>query len=152
MISQHSFSPPTELSHLIKQHALELGFDEVGISMAQQLDEEADLMEKWIEKGFQGEMSYLERNKEKRYDPRLLVEGTQSIVSVLYNYFPEEQLATHDNYKISKYAYGQDYHTVIREKLYKLLAFVESHTGKLETARAFTDSAPILDRAWAQKK
>lgn len=150
MISQHSFSP-TELSHLIKQHALELGFDEVGISMAQQLDEEADLMEKWIEKGFQGEMSYLERNKEKRYDPRLLVEGTQSIVSVLYNYFPEEQLATHDNYKISKYAYGQDYHTVIREKLYKLLAFVESHTGKLETARAFTDSAPILDRAWAQK-
>jgi epoxyqueuosine reductase len=139
------------LSHLIKQHALELGFDEVGISNAQQLDEEADLMEKWLEKGFQGEMSYLERNKEKRYDPRLLVEGTKSIVSVLYNYFPEEQLDTHDNYKISKYAYGQDYHTVIREKLYQLLAFIESHTGKLETARAFTDSAPILDRAWAQK-
>lgn len=150
-MSNNSTFSTSELSRLIKQHALKLGFDEVGISLAAKLDEDGEWMEKWLEKSFQGEMSYLERNKEKRYDPRLLLEGTQSIVSVLYNYFPEEQLTTDDNYKISKYAYGQDYHTVIREKLYHLLAFVESHTGKLETARAFTDSAPLLDRAWAQK-
>jgi len=150
-MSDQSAISVSELSQLIKQQALELGFDEVGISAANRLDKDAEQLEKWLEKGFQGDMSYLERNKEKRYDPRLLLEGTQSIVSVLYNYFPEEQLTTDDNYKISKYAYGQDYHTVIREKLYELLAFVELHTGKLEQARAFTDSAPILDRAWAQK-
>lgn len=150
-MSDQSAISVSELSQLIRQQALELGFDEVGISAAKRLDKDAEQLEKWLEKGFQGEMSYLERNKEKRYDPRLLLEGTQSIVSVLYNYFPEEQLTTGDNYKISKYAYGQDYHTVIREKLYELLAFVELYTGKLEQARAFTDSAPILDRAWAQK-
>ncbi|MDA3942316.1 MAG: tRNA epoxyqueuosine(34) reductase QueG [Bacteroidetes bacterium] len=150
MLNQANIKP-SELSKLIKEAALKLGFDACGIAEATELVEDAALAESWLAKGFQGEMTYMERNKDKRYDPRLLVEQTQSIVSVLYNYFPGEQLPASNNYKISKYAYGMDYHKLIRDKLNELLAFVETHTGKLEQARAFTDSAPILDRAWAQK-
>jgi len=109
------------------------------------------LMEDWLQQGFQANMSYLERNREKRYDPRLLVEGTATVITVLQNYFPSEKLTEENNYKIAKYAYGKDYHKLIRKKLEKLLNFIENHTGKLEGARAFTDSAPVLDRAWAQK-
>ncbi len=136
---------------LIKDEALRLGFDDLGVSKAQQLPEDARLMEDWLQKGFQGEMSYLERNREKRYDPRLLVEETATVLTVLQNYYPNEKLSENDNYKISKYAYGKDYHKLIRKKLQQLLNFIERHTGKLEGARAFTDSAPVLDRAWAQK-
>ncbi|MBU1368481.1 MAG: tRNA epoxyqueuosine(34) reductase QueG [Bacteroidetes bacterium] len=150
MLNQANIKP-SELSKLIKEAALKLGFEACGIAEAAELVEDAALAESWLAKGFQGEMTYMERNKDKRYDPRLLVEQTQSIVSVLYNYFPGEQLPASNNFKISKYAYGKDYHKLIRDKLNELLAFVETHTGKLEQARAFTDSAPILDRAWAQK-
>ena len=96
-------------------------------------------------------MSYLERNREKRYDPRLLVEGTKSIVTVTYNYFPTEQLDEEDNYHIAKYAYGADYHEVLKRKMKALLDFIESRTGKLEGARLFVDSAPVVDRAWAAR-
>jgi epoxyqueuosine reductase len=135
---------------LIIKEALSLGFDDCGISKAEFLSEHAVQMEEWLEKGFQGEMSYLERNKEKRYDPRQLVENTKTVVTVLQNYFPAETPSDEDNYKISKYALGKDYHDVIRAKLKMLHQNLEAYYGPFE-ARVFTDSAPVLDRAWAEK-
>ena len=138
------------LKQLIADEAKDLGFDECGFSVAVNLISDAEKMESWLEKSFHGEMSYLERNKEKRYDPRQLVENTHTIISVLQNYYPQELIPEKDNYKISKYAYGKDYHSVIKDKLRKLLRKIEETTGPLE-ARAFTDSAPVLDRAWAER-
>ena len=135
---------------LIIETASSLGFDECGFSEAGFLPEHASLMEQWLENGFHGEMGYLERNKEKRYDPSLLVENTKTVVTVLQNYYPAELLPESSGYKIAKYAYGTDYHQVIRNKLMLLLAEIEKVTGALE-ARVFTDSAPVLDRAWAEK-
>ena len=139
------------LHHLIMEQSELLGFDGCGISEADFLPGDAEKMEQWLAENRHGSMSYLERNKEKRYDPRLLVEHTRTIVTVLQNYFPAEQPPEKDNYKISKYALGKDYHFVIKEKLRKLQAAIEEVTGPLPNARAFTDSAPILDRAWAAK-
>jgi epoxyqueuosine reductase len=107
-------------------------------------------VEAWLQRSFHGEMSYMERNKEKRYDPRQLVKNTKTIVTVLQNYFPPEKQDENSGYKISKYAYGMDYHLMIREKLGAIVAHLEQFTGPLET-RVFTDSAPVLDRAWAAK-
>jgi epoxyqueuosine reductase len=141
---------PDNLADYIIQKAHELGFDECGISKADFLKEDAARLEQWLSEGLHGEMSYLERNKNKRYDPRLLVENTKSIVTVLYNYYPEDKPDTENNYKISKYAYGHDYHQVIRKLLLELVSGIELRTGKLDT-RVFTDSAPVLDRAWARE-
>ncbi len=138
------------LADPIIQKALALGFDDCSFSPTNRLDEDAEKVENWLTDGFHGEMGYMERNREKRYDPRKLVENTKTIVTVLFNYFPEEKLEETNNYKIAKYAYGKDYHLVIRERLQELVTFIEDFTGKLET-RVFTDSAPILDRAWAEK-
>lgn len=138
-------------SQNILEEAVKLGFDDAGISYANRLDDDAEKMENWLSNGFQGDMSYLERNKEKRYDPRLLVENTASVITVLFNYFTHDKPAETANFKISKYAYGKDYHFVIRQKLKQLLAFIEVHAGKMDGARVFTDSAPLLDRAWAEK-
>jgi len=138
------------LPAFIKNEAKQLGFTACGISKAGPLTDACQKMEDWLSKGMHGEMKYLERNKEKRYNPTLLVEGAQSVVSVLYNYFPEKQLETSNNYQISKYAYGKDYHYIIKEKLNLLLQQIESKTGK-RTARVFVDSAPVMDRVWAQK-
>jgi epoxyqueuosine reductase len=137
-------------SELIVNKALELGFSACGISEANHLSGDAAFMEEWLSNGYQGDMSYLDRNKEKRYNPQLLVENAWSVVSVLFNYFPEEQMHTENNYKISKYAYGTDYHIVIKEKLQELFRFTKDLFPDL-TGRVFTDSAPVLDRAWAQK-
>ena len=138
------------LHEFIIKEAQALGFDDCGISKADFMPEHAQLMEQWLEKDFHGEMSYLERNKEKRYDPRQLVENTRTIITVLQNYFPAETPSEEENYKISKYALGKDYHDVLREKLRRLLQSIETIAGHLE-ARVFTDSAPALDRAWAEK-
>lgn len=138
------------LSDQIKKKALELGFFACGISKAVRLDQEAKRVEKWLSNGMQAGMSYMERNKEKRYDPTLLVEEAKSIISVLYNYYPDKKLTEEDNYKLSKYAYGKDYHFVIKEKLNDLLAFIEERKGKRK-ARIFVDSAPVLDKAWASR-
>lgn len=138
------------LRNLITDQAASLGFDDVGIIGAGFLADHARHMEEWLSKGYQGTMSYLERNREKRYDPRLLLEGTKTVVTVLQNYYPKEAPDATDNFLIAKYALGKDYHYVIREKLRRLLRAVEAHTGPLN-ARAFTDSAPVLDRAWAEK-
>ena len=138
-----------ELSKWIVAEAEKMGFDACGIANATALEEESAHVEQWLEGKREGEMGYLTRNKEKRYDPRLLVEGTKSIVTVLYNYFPKQQIGDNGRYKIAKYAYGADYHDVLKRKMRQLLECIEEQTGKLEGTRVFVDSAPVLDRAWA---
>ena len=136
-------------SEWIVEAAERMGFDACGIAQATALEEESAHVEQWLEEGREGEMGYLTRNKEKRYDPRLLVEGTKSIVTVLYNYYPKQQIGDGEHYKIAKYAYGADYHEVLKRKMRQLLERIESQTGKLVGTRVFVDSAPVLDRAWA---
>ena len=133
----------------IVAEAEKMGFDACGIANAMALEEESSHVEQWLAEECEGEMAYLSRNKEKRYDPRLLVEGTKSIVTVLYNYFPKQQIGDGKHFKIAKYAYGADYHDVLKGKMRQLLEHIESQTGKLEGTRVFVDSAPVLDRAWA---
>ena len=136
-------------SKWIIAEAEQLGFDACGIAAATALHEESTYMEQWLAQAHEGDMQYLNRNKEKRYDPRLLVEGTRSIVTVLYNYYPKELLCDSGHYKIAKYAYGADYHDVMKRKMRALLARIEDEAGKQDGARVFVDSAPVLDRAWA---
>ncbi len=133
----------------IVTEAERMGFDACGIAQATALEEESAHVEQWLESDCEGEMGYLTRNKEKRYDPRLLVEGTKSIVTVLYNYYPKQRIGDSDKFKIAKYAYGADYHDVLKRKMRQLLEGIEAQTGKLEGTRLFVDSAPVLDRAWA---
>ena len=133
----------------IVAEAEKLGFDACGIACATALDEESSHVEQWLAEEHEGEMAYLTRNKEKRYDPRLLVEGTKSIITVLYNYFPKQTIGDGEHFKIAKYAYGADYHDVLKNKMRQLLERIESQTGNLEGTRVFVDSAPVLERAWA---
>jgi epoxyqueuosine reductase len=133
----------------IKTEAKRLGFLSCGISKADFLEEEAPRLEKWLNKNMNGEMSYMENHFDKRLDPRLLVEGSKSVISLLLNYYPEET-QTADSYKISKYAYGQDYHHIIKSKLRQLQEFITEEIGEIN-GRAFVDSAPVLDKAWAAK-
>ena len=120
-----------------------------GISEAGFLEKEAPRLEKWLKNNSQGQMSYMENHFDKRLDPTLLVDGAKSVVSLLLNYYPSE-LQREDSYKISKYAYGQDYHFVIKAKLNELLFSIQEHIGAV-SGRAFVDSAPVLDKAWAAK-
>lgn len=140
----------TTYSNLIKAEALRLGFGQCGISRAEFLEEEAPRLEAWLQKGLHGTMGYMENNFDKRLDPRLLVEGAKSVVSLSLNYYPEETQTDPEAPKLSKYAYGQDYHEVIKSKLSNLLNFIRTEIGEV-SGRAFTDSAPVLDRAWAKK-
>lgn len=133
----------------IKSEAKRLGFMSCGISKAGFLEEEAPRLEAYLNQNLHGKMHYLENNFDKRLNPTLLVDGAKSVISVVLNYYPEEnQIA--DTYKISKYAYGQDYHFVIKEKLKELLHNIQTEIGEV-SGRAFVDSAPILDKAWAAK-
>ena len=136
-------------SFWILAEAQKMGFDACGIANATALESESAHVEQWLNEGREGEMGYLTRNKEKRYDPRLLVEGTKSIVTVLYNYYPKLQLGDVEHFKIAKYAYGTDYHDVLKQRMRQLLERIEAQSGKLEGVRIFVDSAPVLDRAWA---
>ena len=120
-----------------------------GISKAGFLEEEAPRLENWLNKNMHGEMGYMENYFDKRLDPTLLVEGSKSVISLLLNYFPSE-VQNPDSYKISKYAYGTDYHFVIKDKLKQLLGFITEEIGEVH-GRAFVDSAPVLDKAWAAK-
>jgi epoxyqueuosine reductase len=137
-------------SLMIKQKAHELGFASCGIAQADFLEDEAPKLEKWLNLHYQGEMAYMANHFDKRLDPRKLVEGAKSVVSLILNYFPTETLSQDDNYKISKYAYGTDYHFVIKDKLKDLLKFIQSEIGEVN-GRAFVDSAPVMDKVWAQK-
>lgn len=136
-------------SQLIKQKALELGFSAIGISKANFLEKESYQLKKWLDNGYHGEMHYMENHFEKRIDPRKLVEGAKSVISVLYNYFPKEQ-QRQDTYQISKYAYGIDYHYVVKEKLNLLFEYINSEIQEI-SGRAFVDSAPVMDKVWAAK-
>ena len=136
-------------SNLIKAEAKRLGFLSCGISKAEFLEEDAPHLEKYLLKNMNGEMAYLENHFDKRLDPTLLVPGSKSVISVLMNYFPEET-QREDTYKISKYAYGTDYHFVIKDKLKDLMHFISEEIGEVH-GRAFVDSAPVLDKAWAAK-
>jgi epoxyqueuosine reductase len=139
----------SERTALIKQEALRLGFNSVGISKADFLVEEAPRLERWLKSNQHGKMSYMERNFDKRLDPRLLVDDAKSVISFTLNYFPKEEQKKGVP-QISKYAYGRDYHFVIKEKLKELTEFIRSTIGEVN-GRAFVDSAPVLDRSWAKK-
>ena len=133
----------------IKAEAKRLGFLSCGISKAGFLEEEAPRLEKWLNENRNGQMQYMENYFDKRLDPTLLVNDSKSVISLLLNYYPEQQ-QTEGTYKISKYAYGQDYHFVIKEKLKELLHSIQENIGEVG-GRAFVDSAPVLDKAWAAK-
>jgi epoxyqueuosine reductase len=136
-------------STIIKQEAKRLGFDFCGISKAEFLEEEAPRLEKWLKESKHGKMEYMENHFDKRLNPTLLVDDAKSVVSLLYNYFPEQQQNS-DSPKISKYAYGLDYHDVIKDKLKEFLFTIKEKIGDVN-GRAFVDSAPVLDKAWAKK-
>lgn len=129
---------------------MRLGFMQCGIAKAGFLEEEAPKLEKWLHDNHHGQMSYMENHFDKRLDPRLLVENAKSVISLTLNYFPAEQQTDPEAPKISKYAYGADYHEVIKEKLFGLLNFITEEIGEV-AGRAFVDSAPVLDRAWAKR-
>ncbi|WP_204335995.1 tRNA epoxyqueuosine(34) reductase QueG [Leptobacterium flavescens] len=135
---------------MIKTEAKRLGFMSCGISRAAFLEEEAPRLENWLKNNMQGEMKYMENHFDKRLDPTLLVEGSRSVISLLLNYYTEDGQTDPDAPKISKYAYGTDYHFVIKDKLKQLLNFIQEEIGEVN-GRAFVDSAPVLDKAWAVK-
>ena len=137
-------------TQLIKQKALDLGFMFCGISKADFLEEEAEQLDQWLKNGNHGRMSYMENYFDKRLDPRLLVEDAKSVVSLLLNYFPSEAQLDSEAPKISKYAYGEDYHFVIKEKLKDLFQFIQGQIGEVG-GRVFVDSAPVMDKAWAKR-
>ncbi len=143
------FSSKEKFTKLIKQTAKQLGFEYCGISKAEFLEEEAPRLETWLNKNMQGEMKYMENYFDKRLDPRLLVDGAKSVVSLLLNYFPE-QTQTGASPKISKYAYGTDYHFVIKDKCKTFLEILKKEIGDIN-GRCFVDSAPVMDKTWAQK-
>ncbi|HEX6429535.1 MAG TPA: tRNA epoxyqueuosine(34) reductase QueG [Niastella sp.] len=133
----------------IRSFVRELGFDFCGIARAQQLDEDARRLEQWLNKGLHGNMQYMENYFDLRIDPTKLVPGAKSVITVLLNYFPQ-QTQQPDTPNISKYAYGKDYHEVIKSKLHALLALINEHIGEVH-GRGFVDSAPVLERSWAQR-
>lgn len=134
---------------LIKTEAKRLGFLSCGISKAEFLEVEAPRLEKWLNNHMHGSMQYMENHFDKRLDPTKLVDGAKSVISLLLNYYPQET-QTENTFKVSKYAYGTDYHFVIKDKLKSLLQFIQQEIGEVH-GRAFVDSAPVLDKAWAAK-
>lgn len=143
-------TPKHTYTKSIKEEAKRLGFLSCGISKAEFLEQEAPRLEKWLHQNRNGQMSYMENYFDKRLDPTKLVEGSKSVVSLLLNYYPSEKQKDPDAPKISKYAYGTDYHFVIKDKLKQLLDFISEEIGEVH-GRAFVDSAPVLDKAWAAK-
>jgi epoxyqueuosine reductase len=137
-------------SEMIKTEAKNLGFLFCGIAKAEFLETEAPRLEAWLNKGMHGEMHYMENHFDKRLDPRLLVDGAKSVISLGLNYYTDNVQADPLAPKISKYAYGEDYHAVIKHKLKQLLQIINEKIGEVG-GRAFVDSAPVLDKAWAQK-
>ena len=133
----------------IKATAKNLGFDYCGIATAQKLDDDARRLETWLNKGFQGTMNYMQNYFDLRVDPTKLVPGAKSVITLLLNYFPTQQ-QNHEAPQVSKYAYGKDYHEVIREKLKTFLRLIKENIGDVH-GRGFADSAPVLEKSWAQK-
>jgi epoxyqueuosine reductase len=140
----------TQRTQFIKAATAELGFSFCGISRAEFLADEAPRLETWLRRGYQGKMAYLENYFDKRLDPTLLVPGAKSVISLLYNYFPQADLSGEQELKVAKYAYGEDYHFVVKEKLKLLMDEIHKAIGEVQ-GRAFVDSAPVMERAWAKK-
>lgn len=136
-------------TQFIKTQATQLGFASCGIAKAEFLEEEAPKLEQWLKNDFHGEMKYMENHFDKRLNPTLLVDSAKSVISLSYNYFPSVK-QIQNTYKISKYAYGEDYHYVIKNKLFELLSLMRDEIGEIN-GRCFVDSAPVLERAWAEK-
>ncbi|MBW7676768.1 tRNA epoxyqueuosine(34) reductase QueG [Chryseobacterium chendengshani] len=143
-------STAEKYSQLIKAKAKSFGFQDCGISKADFLEEDAHHLESWLNNNYHGEMKYMENHFDKRLDPRLLVEGSKSVISLSYNYFPEEKISALDNFKISKYAYAEDYHEVIKDILRELVLELHQEIGDF-AFRVFVDSAPVMERSWAKK-
>ncbi len=135
---------------IIKQKAEKFGFQSCGISKAEFLEEDASRLEAWLNKGYHGEMKYMENHFDKRLNPTLLVDGAKSVISLSYNYFPKVKIDEINNFKISKYAYGEDYHEVIKDILKNMVAELQEEIGEFGF-RVFVDSAPVLEKAWARK-
>ncbi len=140
----------TNHTAFIKAKAKELGFMSCGISKAEYLAEVAPQLEGWLAKNNHGQMGYLANHFDKRLDPTKLVPGAKSVISLIFNYYPAHNFAKNDSYKIAKYAYGEDYHFVIKDKLKELFSGIEQEIGAVE-GRVFTDSAPVMERQWAAK-
>lgn len=136
-------------TQIVKQIGKELGFDFIGIAKAKRLDEEADKLEQWLKNGFHGKMQYMENWFDMRLDPTLLVNGAKSVVSVAYNYAPKETQNI-ESFSLSKYAYGNDYHNVIKNKLKQFIKEIQHRIGDV-SGRAFVDSGPVMERKWAEK-
>ncbi len=141
---------PHELSSLIKRRSSDLGFEHCGIARAEFLSEHESILKDWLEKGFNAEMGYMNRNIDKRLDPRLLLDGARSVIVVGINYLPGETAVNDGSPLFSKYSYGNDYHKVIKDKLHILLDDIKRNYDSLN-GRVFVDSAPVLERAWAVK-
>lgn len=135
-------------TQFIKSIATQLGFDFCGIAQSQHLEDDARRLETWLNKGMNGTMDYMSNHFDIRVNPTLLVPGAKSVITVLYNYYPEEKQT--EEYKISKYAYGEDYHDVIRKKLHEFFFIIKEKIGDIN-GRGFVDSAPVLERTWAQR-
>ena len=136
-------------SEVIKAEALRLGFDACGIARAETLQEDRSRLLSWLSEGYHADMKYMERNLDKRTDPQLLVDGAKSVIVVLQNYYPQKT-EFQSEYKVAKYAYGEDYHIVLREKLFSLFQFINKEIAPAK-GRCFTDSAPVMERTWAVK-
>lgn len=134
---------------MVRNFAKQLGFDQCGVARAVMLDDDARRLETWLNKGMHGGMTYMENHFDMRVDPTKLVPGAKSVITLLMNYFPAES-QNEDSYRISKYAYGSDYHEVIRAKLKEFLHLINEQIGEVH-GRGFVDSAPVLERAWAQR-
>jgi len=143
-------SNPETWTQMIKEEASRLGFLFSGISKAQFLEEEASHLENWLKQDYHGEMSYMGNHFDKRLDPRKLVPGSKSVISLAYNYYPEEIPLDPESPKIARYAYGEDYHHVVKDQIYLLMEFIQENIGKVE-GRIFIDSAPVMERTWAEK-
>ncbi len=140
---------PAELKTFIRRTALALGFDDVGVARAQPMDEERDRLRAWLDRGLHGSMAYMANHFDKRLDPTLLVPGAKSVISFVHNYFPAER-QPRDTYQVATYAYGRDYHKVLKKKLKKILHAVAGVQGPVQ-GRIFTDSAPVMERQWAAR-
>ncbi|MCB0634108.1 MAG: tRNA epoxyqueuosine(34) reductase QueG [Lewinella sp.] len=140
----------TRHSHLIRQEAARLGFSFVGMARVEYMDEEARHLEEWLHRGLHGEMHYMANHFEKRVNPRKLMEGARSVVSLMYNYYTDQEQQDPEAPKLAKYAYGKDYHFVIKHKLKDLLRFISEQIGEVN-GRCFVDSAPVLERDWARR-
>ncbi|MCB0518985.1 MAG: tRNA epoxyqueuosine(34) reductase QueG [Lewinellaceae bacterium] len=136
--------------HLIRQEALRLGFSHLGIARAAPLDAEARRLEAWLNKGYHGKMQYMENHFDLRTDPTRLVPGAKSVIVLMHNYCPSETQHDPEAPKLARYAYGEDYHQVLRKKLKALLRFIRENIGEVD-GRCFVDSAPVMERDWAQK-